>query len=1167
MQGYAEVLIKAGSPGALLVERLQSGADPVCACGLRGSAPALLMRLLHARVPRTMLVVQPTDDAARAFVDEFAFFSTGGDLSVPEVLLYPAPDTRPYENVLCRCEVSAARLWALYRLCVADTPLVVVTSVRALLQRTLPIELLIDLSQTIAEGDELDRDLLAARLQEAGYSRVGMVEDCGDVSIRGDLIDLFPPGYTQPIRIELFGDSVDSIRLFDPASQRSTGTLSAAVVVPVREVVLNSEVRATVGQRAETEPFRQQLDTARGRAFCDSLCNGLMPASAEWCLPLLYPHLGTLFECLPEDTLVVTCDSRSVAAEAGQLWQDLGSRYRAAREQQRIAAPPETLFLAAEFPGSHGADFQQLRIEPIGIDAATDVSFAMAANDDIRSAVQDVDSPAGALAHLMPRFEHWLDEGLRLCLICRTDSQCARLAGLLHDHGMETVVHGDRPLFDVLAQPAGVAVDIVVGRLRQGFRYPQGLVAVITETELFGEKRRRAVVPVHPAGAAITDFSTLKSGDLLVHRDNGIGRYCQLATLHAGGKHADYLQLEYLGGDKLYLPVGRINLVSRYEHADDSVPRLDKLGGKTWERTRQRVRKSIEKVARELVDLYSRRKVQEGHGYPAPDHLYHEFEAAFPFEETPDQLAAIEDVMGDMSRPMPMDRLICGDVGYGKTEVALRAAFRAVMDGKQVAVLVPTTVLAQQHYLTFRERFAPYPVQVDILSRFRTAADQKQTIARLRDGRVDIVVGTHRLVSKDVAFRDLGLLVIDEEHRFGVRHKEQIKQLRSSVDVLTLTATPIPRTLQLSLFGVRDFSTIETPPEDRLAIRTVITGFDETVIRDAVERELQRGGQVFFVHDRVRSIPAMLHFLKQQLPAVRIGVAHGQLNERELEQVMMQFVNRDIDLLLCTTIIESGLDFPTANTIIINNAHRLGLAQMYQLRGRVGRGKVRAYAYLLVPGRSVLNRDAVRRLEALSEFSELGSGYRLATRDLQIRGAGNILGHAQSGQISAVGLDTYLDMLADAIAALRGKALLPEIDPEINLNVQAYLPEEYVADVNQRLVLYRRLAAAADEAAVVDLEAELKDRFGSLPVPVQTLCELGRLRVVLRACLVTALDEVDGQLVYSFHAGASDNLERVLQLVADDPQRFRFSPDHRLFVRFRAQGEHDLVREAAALLR
>ncbi|MCP4717002.1 MAG: DEAD/DEAH box helicase, partial [Deltaproteobacteria bacterium] len=509
------------------------------------------------------------------------------------------------------------------------------------------------------------------------------------------------------------------------------------------------------------------------------------------------------------------------------------------------------------------------------------------------------------------------------------------------------------------------------------------------------------------------------------------------------------------------------------------------------------------------------RKVYQGHAFAPPDRYYREFEASFPFEETPDQLAAIQDVMGGMSDPMPMDRLICGDVGYGKTEVALRAAFRAAMSGRQVAVLVPTTVLAQQHYQTFVERFKPYPVRVDIISRFRSPKDQKAIIADLAVGTVDIVIGTHRLVSKDVVFKTLGLLVIDEEHRFGVKHKEQVKKLKKTVDVLTLTATPIPRTLQFSMLGLRDFSTIETPPEDRLAIRTEITHFDEVVIRDAILRELKRGGQVFFVHDRVRSIHAMADFLHRLVPEASLGIAHGQMKEHELEKAMMQFVRKEIDVLLCTTIIESGLDFPTANTIIINNAHRLGLAQMYQLKGRVGRGKVRAYAYLLVPGKSILGRDAVKRLEAISEFTELGAGYRLATRDLQIRGAGNLLGHAQSGKIDAVGMDMYLELLSEAMTELKGEKVPPKIDPEVNLNIPACIPEEYVADINQRLVLYRRMASITSDEEVEDMEAELNDRFGRLPEQVATLLEVARIKNLLRGFLVVSVDFAQRQLVFS----------------------------------------------------
>ena len=776
-----------------------------------------------------------------------------------------------------------------------------------------------------------------------------------------------------------------------------------------------------------------------------------------------------------------------------------------------------------------------------------------------------VDSSDGVLTALAARMENWLEDGYRVLVACHTKSQCERLCGLFADYGLRADFIADTSCAALLERPLPGSVEIFTGAIARGFRTDAGRFVLLTEQEIFGEKKHRSRSARLRSGTALSDFSDLLPGDYIVHRDNGIGIYRGLETLNAGGVQADYLRLEYLGGDRLFLPVDRITLINKYECAEDSPPKLDRLGGMSWQSTKRKVKESVEKIAHELIELYSARKVYRGHAFAPPDHYYREFEAAFPFEETPDQAAAIQDVMQDMTSERPMDRLVCGDVGYGKTEVALRAAFRAAMQGKQTAVFVPTTILAQQHYQTFRARLAPYPVRVDIISRFRSPKDQRRIIAELGQGAIDIIIGTHRLVSRDVVFKDLGLLVIDEEHRFGVKQKEKIKQLKRMVDVLTLTATPIPRTLQLSLFGVRDFSTIETPPQDRMSIRTVIAHFDEALIREAIMRELKRGGQVFFVHDRVRSIESMAVYLRRLVPEMQLGIAHGQMNEHELEDVMLRFVRGEINVLLCTTIIESGLDFPSANTIIINNAHRLGLAQMYQLRGRVGRGKVRAYACMLVPGTSIVSREAAKRLEALSEFSELGSGYRLATRDLQIRGAGNILGHAQSGHMASVGMDMYLELLAETIAEFKGEQARPKIDPEVNVQLQAYIPKDYVPDVNQRLVLYRRIASTLTDDESRDIEEEMRDRYGVLPEQVELLLEVARLRIVLRALLITSVDYYKGCLVFSFHDDASEQLDHILRIVSADPGRFKFTPELKLHVR--VAPDADMPAEVRAILK
>jgi transcription-repair coupling factor (superfamily II helicase) len=1144
-----------GSPGKKLLDLLQGGCPEVYVSGIRGSASSFFISLLFDMFKRHFLVVAASIEEAQEMYDEFLFFrnrnSGPAHNACPEILLFPPLEIQPYENVLSHCDVSGQRLWTLYRLCDSAGPCIVITSVRAVLQKVLPADVLIDSSLTIKTGDELDRDRFSTGLVECGYTRVSMVEDKGDLSIRGEVMDIFPPGFQQPVRIDFFGDFIESIKLFDPATQRSCTDLKEASVVPVREIIMSRSIINDFQKRAETAPLCDLFQHAKGRTFLKNIQNGFLSSGVEYCLSFMYPGLETLFDYLPQDAVLLWGGQRETEEQISGFNAEVDTHFLAAVEERRVVSPPEELFIGRGGLQDLPIKLQQVFLEGWDIEKTEScrVSFSSRANEDIRRDMIRFDSQTGALSSLAERIEQWLSSGIQVFIICHTRSQCARLAELLSDYGLQSRISHDRPFPNIVSELHDERIEILTGKLSRGFRYAEGLLAVIAEEEIFGEKKRRVAGVRLKQGTAISDFSDLKEGNFIVHRDNGIGIYCGLDTLNAGGIRADYLKLQYLDGDKLYLPVDRINLINKYDRADDSLPRLDRLGGSSWTRVKKKVKESVEKIACDLIELYSARKVYKGHAFQATDHYFREFEASFPFEETPDQLAAIQDVITDMSHEMPMDRLICGDVGYGKTEVALRAAFRAVMEGKQAAVLVPTTVLAQQHYLTFSERFSAYPVCVEILSRFRSTRDQKRILGELAAGKVDIVVGTHRIVQKDVVFRDLGLLVIDEEHRFGVKHKEQVKKLKKTVDVMTLTATPIPRTLQFSLLGMRDFSIIETPPEDRLAIRTVITHFDDGVIRDAILRELKRGGQVFFVHDRVKSITAMAYFLKKLVPEMRLGVAHGQMKEKELESSMMQFVCREVDVLLCTTIIESGLDFPTANTIIIHNAHRLGLAQMYQLRGRVGRGKVRAYAYLLVPGKSILGRDAVKRLEALSEFTELGSGYRLATRDLQIRGAGNILGHSQSGHIDAVGMDMFLELLNDAVRELKGEKAAPKIDPEVNIKIQAYIPEDYVPDINQRLVLYRRMASAGEEDEVSDLEDELLDRFGKLPSQVEALLETARIRNLLREYLIVSVDYYDGQIVFTFHADAEASLDKIIALVESNSERFRFTPDLKLFAK------------------
>jgi transcription-repair coupling factor (superfamily II helicase) len=757
---------------------------------------------------------------------------------------------------------------------------------------------------------------------------------------------------------------------------------------------------------------------------------------------------------------------------------------------------------------------------------------------------------------LLKNLHDWQEKGRGVIIVSHTPGQAERLKDLLSQYGVEAQLEKAKRFRNALNQSKEGLV-LLVGSLSSGFQNPREGWGILTEEEIFGQRRRlpegkvRTSLPTtswQRGSPTLSSYCELREDDFIVHIDCGIGRYRGLRHLKIWGVSNDYLLLEYQDGDKLYLPVDRLNLIQRYIGGDGRSPRLDKLGSHSWQRAKKRAKAAVSEMVKELLDLYAARQVFEGFKFPPLDQFYKEFEATFEYEETPDQMQAIDEVMKDMGNPKPMDRLICGDVGYGKTEVAIRAAYRAVMNGKQIAILVPTTVLAQQHYRTFCERFKIYPVVIEVLSRFKSPREQKEVLQRLKEGKVDIVIGTHRLLQKDVSFRDLGLVVIDEEHRFGVSHKEKLKQMRKLVDVITLTATPIPRTLQMAISGIRDLSLIQTPPENRLSIRTFVIRYDDEVIREAIQREFDRGGQVFVVHHRVQNIHTIANHLKQLIPEASLAIAHGQMRERELEKVMLQFVRKEVNLLVCTSIIESGLDIPTANTILINHAERFGLADLYQIRGRVGRGSHQAYAYLIIPGDLILSKDAMRRLRAIQELSELGSGFKLAIQDLEIRGAGNLLGPSQSGTITAVGFELYTQMMEKTVRELKGEEVVEEITPEIHFHLPAFIPEAYVEDPGERLRFYRRLSLSRSEGEVEIIREELIDRFGKIPKEVDHLLEVIKVKILLTRLSIKKFEETPSQFVLTFDESTRVSPQRVVDFVHQGEGKYRFTPDSKLVI-------------------
>jgi transcription-repair coupling factor (superfamily II helicase) len=932
-------------------------------------------------------------------------------------------------------------------------------------------------------GATVIRDTLLHRLMAAGYERVDTVVEVGQWSLRGGIVDIFSAGRTEPVRIEFFGDEIESLRTFDPTSQRSVHSVDGLEVLPL------------TGGGPEGGRELMSAESA-GAVLLDYL-----PPSAPVAL-----YDPALLEAPPEGWVAGGGAGDGAVPSPTPLHTLLAGR-------QRIELG---LLALSSGGGPEGG-------RELGSDDASVYHLE----------TRSVGSFRGQFRLFAPELQQWLAEGFRVRLVCQDDLQTKRLREILREHLIEPWPAGEAGLWG----PEGLLV--LTGECSTGFSIPALGLTLLTEEELFGARRRPLRRPLFQKGASLAAFTELQLGDLIVHEEHGLGRYLGLQIFPVEGREGEFLLLEYAEGNRLYLPVERLGVVSKYLGGDGAPARLDRLGGSSWQRVKESVRAATRQMAEEILQLYAARSVLEGHAFSPDVPWQREFEAAFRFEETPDQIRAIEEVKADMEAHRSMDRLVAGDVGYGKTEVALRAAFKAVTDGRQVALLVPTTILAQQHWATFTERFAPFPVRVELLSRFRSANDQKAVLAGLRQGTVDVVIGTHRLLSRDVAFKDLGLLIVDEEHRFGVAHKERIKRLRKSVDVLTLTATPIPRTLYMSLSGVRDLSVIETPPLDRLPVETMISRFDRWLIKEAIERELDRGGQVFFVHNRVQSLPSMTAFLRRLVPGARVVMAHGQMRERELEGMMVRFVTGQADVLVSTAIVESGLDIPASNTIIVNRADRFGLAQLYQLRGRVGRERLQAYAYFLIPADGRIDETAQKRLHVIQELTELGSGFKLALRDLEIRGAGNLLGAEQHGHIAAVGFDLYTKLLAEAVRELKGEPEEAAVDPVVTVEVEAFLPETYVPEVNQRLGLYKRLAGLTRSEAIGEIRSELVDRFGPLPLPAERLLQVVELRVAAKSLGVEKIEAADGKALVTFAPSTPVFPERLLQIIRDGEGQIR----------------------------
>jgi len=1137
-----------GSPTAHaeLVASLRDGARRVRTRGLLGAARGQVLAQVCTQLKRPLVCVEPDEMAAEALERDLRFFL---ETDSPLVRL-PADEVLPYDGLTPDRLVAQQRLAALFRLHLGERP-VVVCSVRALARRVLPRAALDRRSLQISLEMEQDRDELARKLTAAGYARVPLVEDPGTYAVRGGVFDVWSPLDAQPARLEFFGDLVEKIRAFDPQTQRTVRELKEVSLCPAREIVLDEE-----GRRAAIATVRAAADAVETpsrqlRELIDDLStlsqdDELFAAGLSAILPGFYPGgLSPLTEYLPKDAIWVVDDPLELERQWGDLWTSLEDAFADARRKGELALPPDRHFLHERDvrPVLEAAPVVELSGLTIGTEAAAgtaEIDFELQPTSALRAEIQSHHGEDGALTPLVRRLEDLRERGIVAVVACHSSAQAERTRRLLLDRNLMAQIV---PLEQATFSPH-VHAHLVVGEISNGFVDPHERLAVFSDEDIFGPRAQARRTPRRPRtlGPEGADFRDLKEGDLVVHVDHGIARYDGLTRLNVRGFAADFILLQFAGKDRLYLPVGRLRQIQKYAGGDPEKVRLDSLKSQTFQKRKARVKEELLKMAAELLDIYAARAAHQGYAYSPPDAMYRQFEADFEFEETPDQERAIAEVLGDMQQKRPMDRLVCGDVGYGKTEVALRAAFKAVEDKKQVAMLVPTTVLAAQHFRTFSRRFADYPVTVEMISRLRDEKQIRETLQRAREGRVDVLIGTHRLLSADVSFKDLGLVVVDEEQRFGVKHKEQLKKLRKLVDVVTLTATPIPRTLHMAMMGVRDLSIIGTPPVDRRAIRTFVSRFDGATIKEAIERELARGGQVFFLHNRIETISGVLDYLRRLVPQAKIAVAHGQMPEGKLEKVMTDFVDKQHDLLLCTAIIESGLDIPSANTILVDRADHFGLSQLYQIRGRVGRSRERAYAYLLIPARRKITRDAQKRLQVLQQFTELGAGFQIASHDLEIRGAGNLLGPDQSGNIASVGFDLYTQLMEEAVASIKGEEVRQDFEPDVELPVPALIPEDYVPDVQQRLFFYKRLASATTEEALYDVKGELRDQCGEPPPEVDALVEVMSLKNELRALQMRGLKSGPGRLVVQLGPDAALDPAKLAQLVAKGKGRYRLTP-------------------------
>lgn len=1142
---------------ARIAPHLKTGAERTSVSGLTRTAKALLAALLQRKAAHPLIIVTRNNrDAEDMLPVVQALCELTGGVAPESVLVLPTRDVLPFQNLSPHPDIQEARATALWKIASGEAQLVI-APVLSTAMRLRPAEYYADQARFVRRGEPLDVNKLVEHLNTIGYASVDVVEMPGEYAMRGGILDVYSAEADRPVRVEFFGDEVESIRKFDPGTQRSSASIDEAVLLPFTDTPVTAEVLGAIHARLSGKRIAGAEEVVE-----EAVRAGGVSVFPGW---EFYASLagqgGTLFELMP-DAAVLVDEPVDVGDEFKRMWD----RIIEVHERSGIGnlVRPEDLYLSPEdwkqkVAGLPGADMEHLGLASVA--SVPSVVDAVDLPNVEKLEPQWTQSTQGPQIELLTRptmrfhgsvpamaeeVKKLAASGQRVVFAVANTGEVERLADIFTEYGVSFRLGSRTPRPGVsetyLDEKSYFAGDISTTTIVKAF-VPDGVMIPDARLVLFGahdlfDQTESAGQQPHQrkskTAAFMSDFRDLAVGDYVVHVEHGIGQYVGLKEIGQDGGTGEFMILEYAEGARLYVPLTRLDLIQKYRSSEGAKPALSRLGTQAWAKTKARVKKAMKDMADELLKLYASRRMARGHAFPEDNEWQREFEDAFEFQETTDQEQAIVDIKADMQSPTPMDRLLCGDVGYGKTEVAMRAAFKAITDNKQVAVLAPTTVLAFQHFETFKRRFAAFPLTVDMISRFRTPKQQKEVAEKVEAGKVDILIGTHRLLSKDIKFHELGLVIVDEEQRFGVRHKERLKQLKKEVDVLTMSATPIPRTLHMSLVGLRDMSVIETPPKDRMAIQTVVAAWDKDLVRNAIEHELDRGGQVYFVHNRVESIYEIASRISDLVPRARVLVGHGQMSEGELEKVMLGFIQHQADVLVSTTIVENGLDIPLCNTIIINRADRYGLSQLYQLRGRVGRSNRRAYAYLLIPADAELTPIARRRLAALKEFSDLGAGFKIAALDLELRGAGNMLGGEQSGHVDAVGFEMYTSMLEKTIRELRGQEMPEEVEAQLNLGIDIRIPADYIREENHRLRMYKRVAGVESEQELSDVQAEMEDRYGPLPPAVRSLAEYAALRLVARRMGVAAIDRKREHVAIRFLQNAKVDPQKLARFVASN---------------------------------